>query len=336
MGRRAPSALLVLACVALAGLAGCGRGGGGTYHLTAEFESTVGLYPSGDVRVMGVAVGTVTDIEIDGTKVRVEMEIDEGVPLPADVQATIGQTQLIGERNVLLFPPWDESMAEDGAARAEDEDVIPLSRTVVPVEPDEGLEAFNDLAQSLDADKVSQLLSDSADVLDGRGELVGATIDQAADLGTALAEVDEQLAAAAEHLHVLAGSLSEREEQLGQLVDRFSQATAVLAAERDDIGSMLAALVDLTDQGQRLLDLYGDQLPADIAAVTQLASTLEENASSAETLIAAFPDIAETIRDAYQPAIDGLYLRANLNPTLQTLLDVVVDGLGLLGPGASP
>jgi phospholipid/cholesterol/gamma-HCH transport system substrate-binding protein len=326
---RARVALVALLLGAVVPLASCGGGGGG-YHLTAEFASTVGLYPSGDVHVMGIPVGRVDSITIVGTGVRVEMTIDSDVPLPDDVHATIGQTQLIGERNVVLFPHWDAEMAAAGKGKIADGDVIPLARTQVPVEPDEGLEAFNDLAQSLDAETVGGLVHDAAGVLEGRGDEIGNAIDQAARLGTTLAEVDEQLVAAAEDLHRLAGSLSTREEQLGRLVEQFSQATALLAGERDGIGAVLTALVDLTDQGQHLLDTYGDQLPGDIATVTALASILERNTASTNQLLATFPELAETIEAAYQPEIDGFYLRANVTPSLSALLDVLTDQLGVL------
>src|SRR3546814_16423458 len=112
------------------------------------------------------------------------MTIDSGVPLPSDVGATIGQTQLIGERNVVLHPPWSAELEDSGAERAGDGDVIPRERTEVPVEPDEGLQAFNELARSLDAEVVEGFLGDSAEVLEGRGEQLGAAIDQAAGPGT--------------------------------------------------------------------------------------------------------------------------------------------------------
>ena len=318
-----------LLAVALVPLVGCGRSDG-SYHLTAYFDRTIGLYESGDVQVMGMAVGRVDSIEIDGTLVRVEMTIDDDVPLPADVRATIGQTQLIGERNVVLFPPWDAEKEAADAARMADGDVIPRERTEVPVEPDEGLQAFNDLAESLDGDVVRQFVSDSADVLEGRGDRIGAAIDQAAGLGTALAEIDQQLVDAADNLHVLAGSLATRDEQLGALVDDFAQASEVLAAERDGIRSFLSSLVELTAQGRGLLDAYGEQLPGDIAAATALASILERNTSSLDQLLSAFPQLAIGVANAYQPAIDGLYLRANASASAQALLDVLVNQLGVL------
>jgi virulence factor Mce-like protein len=334
VGRRA--LLAVLATVLGTGplLAGCGLVGGGSdgYRLTAHFDAAVGLYPFGDVTVMGVGVGTVEAVEIDDDHVRVEMTIDPDVPLPADVQATIEPLTLIGERNVVLYPPWDAAMAASDHPRAVPGDVIPLERTSTPAEPDEALEAFNDLAKSLDPDTVGDLVTGADQALDGLGDDLGVAIDQTSGITTTLAEVDGQLVDAAESLHVLAGSLLQREEQLGSLVRSFSDVTQVLADERAGIERFLGSLVDLTDQGRGILDAYGEQLPGDIAHLTALALVLDSNAHAAEQLVAAFPEVADAIAEGYQPEIGGIYLRANATPTLIGLFQVFRDLLGVLPP----
>lgn len=331
MSRRTSAVLGLVAAVSLLPLTACGGGGEDGYRLTALFDSSVGLYEHGDVHVMGIPVGSVESIDIDGTTVRVEIVVDDDVPLPDDVQATIGQSQLIGERNVVLFPPWDAEHEASGAGKAADGDVIPTERTVEAIEPDEGLQAFNDLAKSLDTDAVNGFIADSRTVLEGRGEKIGAAIDQAAGLGTTLAEVDQQLLSAAENLHVLAGTLADRDQQLGQLVDRFSVATDVLAQERDGIGSLLSSLVELTSQGKGLLDAYGGQLPGDIANATAFTSILSTNVDSIDSLLQSLPPLAIGIGNAYRPELDALYLRASITPTLQALLDALTGPLGLGG-----
>src|SRR3546814_10724110 len=62
------------------------------------------------------------------------MEIPEDVPVPADAGAQIVPQSLIGERYVQLSPAF-----QDGMETAEDGHVIPLERTIIPVEPDEAL-----------------------------------------------------------------------------------------------------------------------------------------------------------------------------------------------------
>lgn len=330
MKRLAP---LVVALAAIALLPACEGDDGDTYHLTAYFERAISLYPHGDVIVMGIDVGTVDAVEIEDTRVRVELSIRSDVPLPDDVQATIEPLTLIGERNVHLFPAWTAEMAAAGQGRAADGDEIPLGRTQVPVEPDEGLEAFNDLAQSLDPDVVGQLVTDSADALEGQGENIASAIDQAADLTSLFATLDTQLVAAAEDLDQVAASLDTRDEQLRTLVTSFSEATGVLASERDSIASLLSSLVDLTEQGQGLLDAYGDQLPGDIANLTSLLLVLDGHDEAIDDLLASFPMITETIRDAYRPSIDGFNLVANLTPSFTNLYNSFLENLGLLVDG---
>lgn len=305
------------------------RDSGDTYTLTAVFEQTVGLYETSDVLVMGVPVGSTRSIEVDGTTVVVEMSIDGDVPLPADLHATIGQVQLIGERNIVLYPPWDAEMAAAGIDKAADGDRIGLDRTVTPVEPDEGLQAFNDLASSLDADVVGGFLDDSARVLDGGGESLGRAIDQTARLTTTLTEVDEQLLDGADAIRTLAGSLADRDAQLGRLVDRFADASSVIAAERDGIAELLDAMVAMTEIGDGLLAAYGDTIPADIATAAALVSVFDANSSSIEQLLRGFPRISDGLARSEQDERGGLFLRTQLTPTVLAILDT----LGILAGG---
>ena len=327
------TALALVALLALALVPSCSRGDGETYHLTAYFERAISLFPHGDVIVMGIDVGTVDAVEIEDTRVRVELSIRTDVPLPDDVQATIEPLTLIGERNVHLFPAWTAEMEAEGRGRAQDGDEIPLDRTQVPVEPDEGLQAFNELAQSLDPDVVGQLITDSADALDGQGETIATAIDQASDLTSLFATLDTQLIAAAEDLEQVAASLGTRDAQLRTLVTSFADASGVLAAERDSIAALLSSLVGLTAQGQSLLDLYGEQLPGDVANLTSLLLVLDGHDEAIDDLLASFPMITETIRDAYRPSIDGFNLVANLTPSFVNLYDSFLENLGLLTDG---
>src|ERR1700687_5289811 len=57
------------------------------HKVIGYFTSAVGLYPSDDVRVVGVPVGTVDSIEPRATDVKVTMTVRDGVKLPADAKA---------------------------------------------------------------------------------------------------------------------------------------------------------------------------------------------------------------------------------------------------------
>lgn len=307
------------------------------YHVTAYFDSAVALYPQSHVIVMGARIGTVDSVELEDTRVRVEMTIDDGVPLPADVSATIEPLQIIGERNVVMFPAWNPDMATTGTGRLGDGDVIPVTRTVTPVEPDEGLTAFNDLAEALDPDVVSSLVEDSAAVLEGRGSEIGASLGNLASISESFAAVDDQLVAIAESVHVLTSRLDEREDQITTLIEGFSTATEVLASERESITRLVESLVALTEEGSALLDAYGGHLPQDVANLAAFTLVLNDNISSLQDLFSAFPLITDGLADAYDPDVGGIALKGSLTPTVTAILESLTSHLErLLAGGAGP
>lgn len=328
--RRRLCALLALALVA-GTAAACGGGGG--YHVTAEFERTVGLYENSIVKVMGANAGTVTGIEIDGDIVRVEMVIDDAVPLPADVRATIAPLTLIGERNVVLSPPWrpGDDRLEDGAVLRFDPDPA-LSQTVIPVEPDEILQALTDLAEAIDPDAVGELLESGAQAIDGQGATLNEAIHNADQLTVSLADQDEQLLEAARNINTLATSLNTRSDQFGRLVTALSEATATLAAERENLAGFLESVNRLSDVGGSLVDAYQGTLPGDVAHLADLALVLESNLDGVEALVGAFPIIGEALAGAYDPTRHLLALNISLTPLAALALQPLFDALGLPVP----
>ena len=75
-------------------------------HITATFPSTTSLYEGAKVKVLGVAVGTVDSIEVQGTSVQVEISYDDSVTLPADVHALVVPPSIVGDRFIQLAPVW--------------------------------------------------------------------------------------------------------------------------------------------------------------------------------------------------------------------------------------
>ena len=202
--RRAVWAAVV---VAVAGglLAGCGSGSGGTRTVTAEFDSAVGVYETGDVVVLDQVIGTVEEVELRDDAVLLEMSIRDDIPLPADVNATIEAQTVLGERSITLFPAWNPELEASGARKLEDGAHIPRDRTRVPVEPDQALQAFNELLAGLDPDAVGGLVTDGATILDGRGQRISESISGVSQLSEPPAAVDEPLLATAASLNQVAG-----------------------------------------------------------------------------------------------------------------------------------
>jgi virulence factor Mce-like protein len=325
--RRPLVALIVVGAMLLPG---CGDGGGGgDMEVTVLFDSAVGVYETSDVLSLDAAIGTVEDVELTGDHVRVVLSLRDDVPLPADVHATIEAQTVLGERNVTLFPSWDAELEAAGAPRLADGDTIPLERTSVPVEPDEALQAFNELVASLDPDVVGGLVTDSATILDGRGERIGASIDAATDLTETLVAIDTPMLEAAGSLNRIASVLNDRDTQLRTLIDDFGSAVDVLAGEREQVQGLLSSLVTLSGEVTAILDVHGERLPPTIATLVAAMQVVETNRDTITVLADQLPVITESFEAAYKEDIGGFFLKVNTLAVVETVVIQLLDAVGL-------
>ena len=97
----------------------------------AYFANTNGLYTGDEIRILGVAVGTVDRIEPQPNSAKVTFSVDSQYRVPADVKAAILSPSLVSARAIQLVPAYSNGPTlADGAS-------IPIERTAVPMEWDD-------------------------------------------------------------------------------------------------------------------------------------------------------------------------------------------------------
>ncbi len=76
------------------------------YPLTASFRSVEGIGVGTDVRIAGVKIGTVSDIELDIQTYRAEtvMTIRNGIEIPDDSSVVVASEGLLGGNFVEIVP----------------------------------------------------------------------------------------------------------------------------------------------------------------------------------------------------------------------------------------
>ena len=86
------------------------------YSLSARFSSVDGLQDGSDVRIGGVKVGQVTDIELDPSTyfAIVTLNVDPDVKLPTDSVASVATEGLLGGKYVGLTPGASDDMLKPG------------------------------------------------------------------------------------------------------------------------------------------------------------------------------------------------------------------------------
>ncbi|QSR24309.1 Mce family protein [Nocardioides aromaticivorans] len=145
----------------------------GTVEVTVQADRAGLTLASGaPIKLRGVEIGTVSDIETDGRQVTITLEIDKDKVdrVPADVTAQIVPPTAFGAKYVQLTP------AKEGGPTIEAGAVIPADKVTVEVD-----EAFENLTKVLDVARpaeVNSALTAVAGALDQRGRLIGDLISQ--------------------------------------------------------------------------------------------------------------------------------------------------------------
>jgi len=213
-------------------------------HITATFASTTSLNAGAKVKVLGVDVGRVTAIKPVGTSVRVSITYDDSIDLPADVRAVVVPPSIVGDRFIQLGPAYD-----DGAVLA-DNARLGLDRTGIPVELDQVYRGIDDLSVALGPNganrhgALSNLISASADSLQGNGQLLNETIrNLAGALGT-LAGSSDSYAGTLANTSKVTRALAGNDEVIGDLVRNLALVSVQLSGQRTDIKNAVTNLND--------------------------------------------------------------------------------------------
>ncbi|EID53885.1 MCE family protein [Saccharomonospora xinjiangensis] len=252
-------------------------GGGTTYR--AEFSEAAGLRTDDEVRIAGVKVGQVTDIELDGAKVLVSFKVSDAW-LGDRTAAEIKIKTLLGQKYLSLDPVGENTLDPN--------DTIPLDRTAAPYDV---LDAFRDLSETVDEIDVDQL-AQSFDALsetfaDTPDDVRGA-LDGLSKLSDTIASRDAQLAELLDGTRQVSQTLADRDAELATLIEDGNALLEELSAREEAIRAMLDGTRELSSQLRGLVDDNEEQLDPVLRQLDQLTDMLERNQESLSEGIANF------------------------------------------------
>src|SRR5918994_479828 len=168
---------------------------GATKTYKAEFVDATGVVDGDDVRVAGVKVGTVQDIEVvDNTRALVTFTVDEETRVDDSTHATIRFRNLIGQRYISL------TQVGNGGDVLEEEDTIPVARTQPALDLTVLFNGFKPLFEALSPDDINTLSYEIVQVFQGEGGTLESLLGSTASLTQTLADRDEVIGDLLENL----------------------------------------------------------------------------------------------------------------------------------------
>jgi virulence factor Mce-like protein len=283
----------------------------GQMRVTAWFNAAVGLYSGSDVRVLGIPVGTVTEVVPMGDRVKVSMLVDEHYDIPADAEAVVLAPSLVSDRYVQFAPVYS------GGATMRDGAEVPLERTATPVELDAVYGALDDLSVALgptgaNSDGALQdLLHTGAANLDGNGAALNQTLTGFSQAVRTLAEGRNDLFSSVDNLQVFTSALASVDSQVAQFNDNMAAVATQLAGERDDLARAIALLSQALGQVATFVQQNAALLTTNVNRLADVTLTLVQQRSALAQVLDVAPAALGNVAHAYNPTYGTLDTRDN-------------------------
>ncbi|MEU6477725.1 MCE family protein [Streptomyces sp. NPDC047017] len=310
--RRLLAGVLALVVVA-AGLAVARVLDSGGTRLTAYFDRTVGIYAGSDLRILGVRVGEVKSVHPQGTQVKVELDVDDGVKVPEGAHAVIVAPSVVADRYVQLTPAYR------GGAALSDGAVLPAAGNRTPVEIDQLYSSITDLSKALGPDganstgALSDLLKTGAANLDGNGKAIGDTIEQFGKAAKTLNGSSDTLFSTLSQLQTFTTMLKDKDTDVRTAQERLDTVVSFFADNKDDLAGALAELGKALGQVKQFIKDNRGELKKNVDKLVPITQTLVRQRASLAEALDVGPLAASNVVGAYDAdhrTIDG---RANLN-----------------------
>jgi phospholipid/cholesterol/gamma-HCH transport system substrate-binding protein len=256
-------------------------GGGDTYY--ASFSEAGGLKANDEVRIAGVRVGKVKQIDLDGDHVRVQFLVDSGAEFGNRTGAAIKVKTLLGAMYLSLEP--------SGTGRLAEGSTIPTSRTTSPYDVVQAFSGLAERSERIDTDQLAASLNTLADLTQNTPAEFRAALGGLSDLSRNVAARDAQLNTLLTNMKKVSTVLGDRRGDLVTLMRDGDKLFRALAARRTSVHNLLVATSELSVQLTGLVkDTRADLRPAldHLYNVVQVLEKNQDNLDNGLRLMAPF------------------------------------------------
>jgi phospholipid/cholesterol/gamma-HCH transport system substrate-binding protein len=269
---------------------------------SAYFVEANGLFAGDEIRILGVAVGVVDQVEPQPTGSKVTFSVDKQYPIPADARAAILSPSLVTSRAIQLVPVYSGGPKLSAGAS------IPLNRTAVPVEWDDFRKQLEKLTDALQptapggVNSVGEFIDSAADNLRGRGDTARDTVIKLSQAISALGDHADDIFSTVRNLQLLVSALYSSSDLLAAFNQNLASVTTVLSNTPNEVANAVKALDGaLTDVRQFLAD-NREAMGVTVDRLSSVTTALNDSRADIKQVLHIAPNVFQNFLNIYQPA----------------------------------
>lgn len=313
---------LVLTVLLLAGALNIGKVlsvlGQTTY--TAELTEAGGIRSGDDVRIAGLKVGKVKEVELRDDHVQVTFGLED-VDLGDRTRAIVKSDNALGSKFLAIEPGGTGN-----------DHTIPLERTDAGFAVNQELGELTTSTSRIDSEKLAESFSSISAVLAETPDEFKSALEGVSALSQTLSSRDQELASVLRRASSVSAVLADRNQEVTSILSDGSRLFGELAARREILGTLLRNVRHATNQ---MVGLVNDNKTSLRPALTQLRETARLLGEYRGTLDFAIKNIARYVRSLGDAVASGPFFQAYV-ANLASPEDFVTGGVtGIIEQEAS-
>jgi phospholipid/cholesterol/gamma-HCH transport system substrate-binding protein len=260
------------------------------HTVEAQLTDVTGLASGDTVNIAGVTVGQVSSIAVQHGHALISMNVNNTVTLRRSTDVGMRWHNVIGQKEIELFPGHSGPILPTGAT-------IPLSHDVTDASIDTFLNSLGPLLSSINAKQANAFVENVSGALEGDT----AQINQLINSGAAVSSTVEAL-----------------DSQVGQIIGNLNQVLTALASRSGDIDSLVTNLQTVSSSLASKNTLLDDVVGNLSLVATDLASLIGNNHNTISSTIDNLQAVAADVQNNQQNLANSLSsLGAGLAPYIQ-------------------
>jgi len=240
------------------------------HTLYAQLADATGLASGDPVNIAGVPVGQVSGIAVQHGHALVTMSINNTVTLHRSSDVGMRWQNLIGQKEIQLFPDHAGPVLASGAT-------IPLSHDVTDASINSFLNSLGPLLTSINPSEANEFVENVSGALEGDTAQINQLLNSGAIVSTTVQQLDSQVGQVIGNLNEVLSAIASRSGDIDTLVQNLQTVSSSLAAKNSLLDSVVGNLSQVAADLANLIGENHDTISSTIDNLQSVAADIQSH-----------------------------------------------------------
>ncbi len=240
------------------------------HTVDAQLSDVTGLAGGDTVNIAGVPVGQVSNIGVQHGHALIVMSINNTVTLRSSTDVGMRWHNVIGQKEIELYPGKTGSILADGAT-------IPMSHDVTDASIDKFLNSLGPVLSSINPTEANEFVENVSGALEGDTAQINQLINSGAAVSTTVQALDGQVGSIIGNLDQVLTALASRSGDIDSLVTNLQTVSSALASKNTLLDEVVGNLSQVATDLAGLIGNNHSTITSTIDNLQAVAADIQNN-----------------------------------------------------------